>query len=83
MARASQYLGPYLDAVAGGRRITPGTYLQGELRGRARQYSSGYYRALIRALDAEIAAGRVGIVDSVRGGDCYIRIADLQLPAAR
>ena len=81
MAR-SQYLTPYLDTVAAGRLVTPGTYLQQTLRGRAKAYQGHYYRALIRALDAEIVAGRVGIMDSIRHGDCYVRIADIQVTKA-
>lgn len=83
MARSqSQYLDSYLDTVAAGRLVTPGTYLQQTLRGRAKDYQAHYYRALIRALDAEILADRVGIIDSIRGGDCYVRIADIQVAKA-
>jgi|GEM_PF-7063571 len=77
MARQSQYLRPYLDTVAAGRLITPGTYLAQTLQGRAKDYMGHYYRALIRALDQEILAGRVGVITSIRGGDCYVRVADL------
>jgi hypothetical protein len=70
--RESQYLAPYLATTASGRLVTPGTYLAGELRGRARIYSGRYLRALEAALRRRMAEGTVRAMPSLRGGTAYI-----------
>jgi hypothetical protein len=68
--RNSQYLEDYLecnDERGEGKGLTIGSYLAGVLRGKAKQYSSGYHRAL------EASCKRVGarLGDSYAGRDAY------------
>ena len=76
----SQYTESYLAETASGRLCTPGTYLAGVLRGRARSsYNTRYRDALVRSLK------RVGAVPvtSMRGYTAYVRPAQpsVQAPA--
>lgn len=63
----SQYTDSYLHMTAGGRLLTPGTYLAYVLRGRARKYAGRYQSALMRSLEKRGARP----VKSVRGGIAY------------
>lgn len=67
----SQYLEAYLSETASGRLVTPGSFLAGELRGRAKAYAGQYRKALVRALEAEPG---VKPVQSVMGGVAYVRV---------
>lgn len=66
--RGSQYTDSYLQETSSGHLITPGTFLAGVLRGRAKTYSGKYERALVRHLQ------RIGCVQtkSVGGGVAWI-----------
>ena len=72
----SMYLDAYLrdgtQRVARGERpLTPGTYLNHQLHGWAARHAYQYRRPLLRALEAEVEAGRVVAVQSARGGVGY------------
>ena len=72
----SMYLDVYLRDAAqrvarGERPLTPGTFLSYQLRGWARTHEYQYRRPLLRALEAEVEAGRVVAVRSARGGVGY------------
>ena len=59
---ASKYLDDYLDAnekAGRGKGKTPGSYLSTVLKGKAKQYSGGYLKALINALQAAVRKGDV------------------------
>jgi hypothetical protein len=75
--RESQYIEQYLDYTAD-RPITPGTYLAYMLRGKAKDYTSRYLKALQRALDRRQEAGTVLCVRSVGGRIAYIRRTDMR-----
>lgn len=74
--RESQYVETYLN-MTGDKAVTVGTFLNGELSGKAKQYSSGYYRALISALCRRVESGEVVAVKSVRGSVSFKRVASL------
>ena len=67
----SQYLEAYLSETASGRLVTPGSFLAGELRGKAKAYAGQYLRRLVRALEREPG---VQMVQSVMGGVAYVRV---------
>ena len=72
----SMYLDSYLRDAAqrvarGGRPLTPATYLGYQLRGWARTHEYVYRGPLLRALEAEVEAGRVIAVRSAHGGVGY------------
>ena len=74
MSRQSMYLEPYLAHNAarvaeGMLPITPGSYLNKQLRGKAKEYSVHYHEALMNGLR------RVGAreVVSIGGGKAYLR----------
>ncbi len=69
MAR-SKYLDSYLDETATGRLVTPGSFLAGQLRGKAKSYAGHYTQALVRALQAEPG---VKAVPSAMGSVAYVR----------
>lgn len=71
MARSS-HLDTYLAAAAE-HGWTVHTYLHHTLHGAQKRYSGGYYKALQRALNEEVAAGRVETVASAGGGTAYLR----------
>lgn len=74
-ARESQYIGSYLAATADpATRWTPATYLSYTLRGRAKDWwSSGYSRALWRAINRRVRDRSVIAVRSKGGSTAYIR----------
>ena len=74
MAR-SKYLDSYLAETATGRLVTPGSFLAGELRGKAKAYAGQYRKALVRALEADPC---VQAVPSVAGGVAYVRVPAAQ-----
>jgi hypothetical protein len=78
MPRQSQYLEAYLAATAR-EPITPGTFLEERLRGRARAFHGRYRDALIRALHEECLRGRVRCVRSVGGSLAWV-YADPWIP---
>lgn len=69
MAR-SKYLDSYLAETATGRLVTPGSFLAGQLRGKAKFYAGHYKQALVRALQAEPG---VKAVPSAMGSVAYVR----------
>ena len=77
--RESQYIETYLSTAADpATRWTPETYLAYTLRGDARsRWSSGYSRALMRAIGRRMNAGTVTGVRSKGGAVAYIRVSDL------
>lgn len=70
MAR-SMYLESYLAETATGHLVTPGTFLAGQLRGKAKAHAGHYKQALVRALHAEPG---VKAVPSVAGGVAFVRV---------
>jgi hypothetical protein len=70
----SMYTDQYL-AVNKTRALTPGTFLAKTLRGRAKDYSSRYLRALENDLRRLAAAGEVELVRSERGSWAYRRVS--------
>lgn len=78
----SQYIDSYLTMTADpGTRYTPDTYLSYTLGGRAKNWSSGYARALMRAVNRRVAAGTVVPVPSVGGSTAWMRADDLTADA--
>lgn len=73
MMRESMYIDEYLAETSGGHLVTPGTYLHGQLTGKARDYARGYLRALEAALARRVDAGTVEPVPSVGGSIAYVR----------
>jgi hypothetical protein len=74
--RESQYIDDYLDTAAEpGTRWTPHTFLSYTLRGQAKNWSSGYHRALMRAIERRVSAGTVIAVTSKGRSTAYIRAA--------
>lgn len=74
----SQYIDSYLAMTADpGTRWTPDTYLSYTLGGRAKDWSAGYARALMRAISRRVAAGTVVAVPSKGGSTAYMRAEDL------
>lgn len=72
--RESRYVDEYLDATARPEtRYTIGTFFAYRLRGKARQYSDRYARALEAALLRRVARGEVVPAQSVRGGRAFVR----------
>lgn len=71
----SMYLESYLAQTASGHLVTPGTFLAGQLRGKAKAYAGHYRQALVRALQAEPG---VKAVPSVAGGVAYVRVPATQ-----
>lgn len=69
MAR-SMYLESYLAETATGHLVTPGTFLAGQLRGKAKAHAGHYKQALVRALQAEPG---VKAVPSAMGSVAYVR----------
>ena len=72
--RNSQYLEKYLaqNATLGsGRGLTIGTYLSYNLHGRAKLWSSGYYRALKRSCEKACEQDRAIAGKSARGSVAY------------
>ena len=71
----SQFIDEYLDTVTeGGRPLTPVTFLNFRLRGRAALYKRHYLQALVRALDRRIAAGLVRPIRLTCGSVAFERI---------
>lgn len=70
MAR-SKYLDSYLAETDTGRLVTPGTFLAGQLRGKAKSYAGQYKQALVRALETQPG---VKAVPSVAGGVAFVRV---------
>ncbi len=73
MPRESQYIDDYLD----GPPLTPGSYLNRVLKGKAKHYSGSYYRSLMRAIDARVQAGTVCETKSIRGATAYRRVPNI------
>lgn len=74
MARESQYVEGYLyqNWLRGwGYGLTPGSYLTYVLRGRAKQYTRGYLRALVRACEDRVARSEAVVGLSRMGGVAY------------
>ena len=79
MPRESQYIDDYLDTAADpATRWTPDTFLTRTLAGKAKDYSAGYRRALMRAIGRRQQAGTVIAVPSKSGGTAFMRAQDQQ-----
>lgn len=74
MAR-SMYLEAYLSETATGHLVTPGTFLAGQLRGKAKAHAGHYRQALVRALQAQ---PDVKAVESVMAGTAFVRVPAAQ-----
>lgn len=72
--KGSMYTDEYLDTNET-RAITPGTFITKTLRGRAKDYSARYLRALLNDLQRRAAAGEVKLVRSERGSWAYRRVS--------
>lgn len=71
----SMYLEAYLAETATGHLVTPGTFLAGQLRGKAKAHAGHYKQALVRALQAEPG---VKAVPSAMGSVAYVRVPAAQ-----
>ena len=74
MAR-SMYLESYLAETATGHLVTPGTFLAGQLRGKAKAHAGHYKQALVRALETQPG---VKAVPSATGSVAYVRVPAVQ-----
>lgn len=74
----SKYLDSYLAETATGHLVTPGTFLAGQLRGKAKSYAGQYRKALVRALEADPC---VKAVPSAMGSVAYVRGAAQEMAA--
>jgi hypothetical protein len=78
--RNSQYLDSYLrknQARGDGNGLMVSSFMTYTLRGAAKSYSGKYRRALENTLNREVAAGRVRIGSSARGGTAYYLVETL------
>lgn len=70
--KGSQYTESYLNNEG---RYTIATFLKYNLRGKAREYGGGYFRALQKHLERLLDEGSVEKCSSVHGGIAYRRKA--------
>ena len=75
--KGSMYTDIYLRC---GGRITPGTFLQGRLHGKAKDYMGKYLNVLLRDLEARVQAGTVVTVTSYGGCVGYANVGESWRP---